>query len=462
MGRTKGQVDSRKRKGHKCTSSQKTSISNGMKRAHDKRRNEERAKNKSIWNGYLAQQPQNNDKSTTANSNTCSEDAAISANDLSRDDLDEDNEPVHYKGWESQFNPGPIDCELDADEEGHTSDDEGDYEYEHSSGHCDAGNEAESANINGSARSTMQIYSKHIQIRLQSETASQGRNVLPALEKKWLIAYLQAHDWWIRRYDAKSICKQLGIDFQDGSYYRDVKIWLPDVQWGKDCTPVCPNCDTNCNVSFHAWRSNHYGRKIIGMKENYFTLSRRYKCSKCYEDHIKWKSDIQRVATEQGARIEFVGDEQAQSKNYTFMAWNSRSLQMMPYSYGEKFPAVLSHRSGLDKLVVDLMRPLFDKGVRPEALSNVLLELHSKQYTTYFIEREQALQKSRTGMGAGGNAAINNEMFSEFSDKAKYDGTVPTGRYLTQMYKKIHNKIKRFLELEVKKRTSTRLHFDVS
>ena len=305
----------------------------------------------------------------------------------------------------------------------------------------------------------MQIYSKHIQIRLQSETASQGRNVLPALEKKWLIAYLQAHDWWIRRYDAKSICKQLGIDFQEGSYYRDVKIWLPDVQWGKDCTPVCPNCDTNCNVSFHAWRSNHYGRKIIGMKENYFTLSRRYKCSKCYEDHIKWKSDMQRVATEQGARIEFVGDEQAQSKNYTFMAWNSRSLQMMPYAYGEKFPAVLSHRSGLDKLVVDLMRPLFDKGVRPEALSNILLELHSKQYTTYFIEREQALQKSRTGMGAGGNAAINNEMFSEFSDKAKYDGTVPTaGRYLTQMYKKIHNKMKRFLELEVKKRTSTRLH----
>ena len=59
-----------------------------MKRAHDKRRNEERAKNKSIWNRYLAQQPQNNDKSTTANSNTCLEDAVISANDLSHDDLD--------------------------------------------------------------------------------------------------------------------------------------------------------------------------------------------------------------------------------------------------------------------------------------------------------------------------------------------------------------------------------------
>ena len=92
MGRTKGQVDSRKRKGHKCTSSQKTSISNGMKRAHDKKRNEARAKNKSIWNGYLAQQPQNNDKSTTTNNNTCSEDAVISVNGLLRsyDDLDEE------------------------------------------------------------------------------------------------------------------------------------------------------------------------------------------------------------------------------------------------------------------------------------------------------------------------------------------------------------------------------------
>ncbi len=50
------------------------------------------------------------------------------------------------------------------------------------------------------------------------------------------------------------------------------------------------------------------------MNENYFTLSRRYKCSKCYEAHMKWKSDLQRVATEQGARIEFVGDEQVCSQ----------------------------------------------------------------------------------------------------------------------------------------------------
>ena len=83
---------------------------------------------------------------------------------MRRDAMLDDDEPVHYQGWwQSQFNPGLIDCELDADEEGHTSDDEeGDFENDHSSsGHSD-GNEADSARVNGSAKSTMQIYAKHI------------------------------------------------------------------------------------------------------------------------------------------------------------------------------------------------------------------------------------------------------------------------------------------------------------
>ena len=61
------------------------------------------------------------------------------------------------------------------------------------------------------------------------------------------------------------------------------------------------------------------------------------------------------------------------------MAWHAVSLQLLPRDYGMEFPAFLTYRGGVDKKLPDLMRPLFDKGVRPEALSNTLLEVSDLQ-----------------------------------------------------------------------------------
>ena len=45
---------------------------------------------------------------------------------------------------------------------------------------------------------------------------------------------------------------------------------------------------------------------------------------------------------------------------YTFMGWEQRSIAYLPFGYGEYFPAFLTYRSGVDKGVIHLMRPLFD------------------------------------------------------------------------------------------------------
>ena len=63
---------------------------------------------------------------------------------------------------------------------------------------------------------------------------------------------------------------------------------------------------------------------------------------------------------------------------YSFMGYDARSRQRLPHGYGDEFPAFLTHRGGVDKGVIDLMRPACDKGLRPEALASILLELHSK------------------------------------------------------------------------------------
>jgi hypothetical protein len=59
------------------------------------------------------------------------------------------------------------------------------------------------------------------------------------------------------------------------------------------------------------------------------------------------------------------------------MGYDPEVLTNLPDGCGENFPAFLTHQSGVDKNVLRLERPLFDKGVRPEALSEILLELHS-------------------------------------------------------------------------------------
>ena len=66
---------------------------------------------------------------------------------------------------------------------------------------------------------------------------------------------------------------------------------------------------------------------------------------------------------------------------YTFMAYDMASIAYQPYGNALEFPAFLTHCSGVDFSVLDLMVPLFDKGVRPESLSDTMLELGSKKYT---------------------------------------------------------------------------------
>jgi hypothetical protein len=54
-----------------------------------------------------------------------------------------------------------------------------------------------------------------------------------------------------------------------------------------------------------------------------------------------------------------------------------------------RWETVLTHQSGLDKISVDLMRPVFDKGFQPYALSDILVELHIKKYMDDYIKSKK-------------------------------------------------------------------------
>jgi hypothetical protein len=119
----------------------------------------------------------------------------------------------------------------------------------------------------------MALLLKAIHERLQKETTGKE----PVVDR-WLLNHLNANEFWIYARDAANFCERFELAYGEPSYYRDVKIWLPDVQWGKEFAPCCPICQRNNRVGVHGYQTNHHGRRIVRLRDHYFLISRRYIC----------------------------------------------------------------------------------------------------------------------------------------------------------------------------------------
>jgi hypothetical protein len=80
---------------------------------------------------------------------------------------------------------------------------------------------------------------------------------------------------------------------------------------------------------------------------------------------------------------------------YTFMGWDKQSLPLLEHGLGDEFPTFLTWKAGVDKQVLDLMRPLFDKQVKADTLSSILLELHSKEHTRWHLRYNREIARNK-------------------------------------------------------------------
>ena len=108
-------------------------------------------------------------------------------------------------------------------------------------------------------------------------------------------------------------------------------------------------------------------------------------------------------------------------------------------------------------MIVNIMRPLFDKGVKPETFSNILLELHAAEFAMKSVRHEYDLKEKKKkelcrNLHFISKASDTNvEPLGSFADKLKNRGLVPTGKYLEHVYKSYHASIRPYLTQEVKK-----------
>jgi hypothetical protein len=63
---------------------------------------------------------------------------------------------------------------------------------------------------------------------------------------------MKPNDYWVEIKDAKEICGKLELAFHVPSYYRRVKVWLPDIQY--NIMPNCPMCGKCTHVGAHSFR----------------------------------------------------------------------------------------------------------------------------------------------------------------------------------------------------------------
>ena len=294
-----------------------------------------------------------------------------------------------------------------------------------------------------STDSVMKNYCSKVLERIRYE-ASQD---FPVLHKKWLHELLVDNDYWIPKSRAKYVCRKLQIhhSFEEHLYYRDVFVWLPEVQGGQTCMPCCVSCKRHEHVAVHDYTMHHPARYIVSLNSHYYMMTRRYICHACKRRN----KELEEEAATNGTHCEKV--------QFTFMGWNSQCLKLMPYDQLDNFPAILTHRAGVDRMVLDLLPPLFDAGLGPERLSEMLLELHTAQYYNNYRRYEVALGKRMVF-----KPDYIPVMFSELGDKTRYNGRVPTGRYLQAVYMKWCKKFRPHMEQEVKKISCERLHIDGS
>ena len=269
----------------------------------------------------------------------------------------------------------------------------------------------------------------------------------------WLTDMLKKKKWRIPAEDVPEVAAKLELEVAHESYYRTINVWLPDVRWGKECMPCCPNCKTNEHVTVNGFRDNHPSRTIVGLYKNESVISRSYRCNCCRKKRQELKEQVTNFANSNGAQV-IVSNIRLR---YTFMASNSESLPLLPYGRGDLFPAFLTSRAGVDKSLIDLMRPLFNAGVKPSRFAAILKELHAKRHMQCLLEYEREYKCNRRL-----NADLSRAEYSTPGNKNEYNDAVPSPKYIEHVYKRHHFTIRAFLDNEVKKRGATTLHWDVS
>ncbi|KAJ7784216.1 hypothetical protein B0H16DRAFT_1265442, partial [Mycena metata] len=132
-------------------------------------------------------------------------------------------------------------------------------------------------------------------------------------------------------------------DSPEALYYPRVFVWVPSKLLPNDFSFTCIFCGKG-EMRESDWNSNPNARRVVDLDSCYYILSKRVKCrNSCHKSCTMYHDKI---------------------------------LQQLPPGLRNQFPAFLTHRSGIDKNVMTLVRSTIAHGLTPNLWEHIFRELH--------------------------------------------------------------------------------------
>ena len=231
--------------------------------------------------------------------------------------------------------------------------------------------------------------------------------------------YANNRDFWIR--PPKAIFSSA---ISKPNYQPDIFVWSPGALEGGTLALCCIHCQSK--VSSKGWsngKKQTIARRVVCLERCFYIFRQRYLCSnpKCAK---------------------------------TFSSCNPTFLKSLPEYIQNEFPAIMTSRGAVSKLLANLLRPLFNSGIGPYAFHGLIQELHTKRHhqtALSFYNRWVFKNVSQSFQ------SVPHE-YSRFD--GEYGGFCPSANYFKSIYIRLMDELRTFQDAEMTKRCATQYNGD--
>jgi len=219
----------------------------------------------------------------------------------------------------------------------------------------------------------------------------------------------QQNQFWIRPDDAYFAMHKAEVSPDSLSphllYIPPVFVWLPHLLEDKTLKCQNPQCHQH-PLTVKGWNDNPVARRVVSLDGLYYVITQRVHC-----------------------------DKRSQGCGRSMNLYEPVIMEQLSPGLAAAFPAFLTHRSGIDKTLMTLIRAGIAHRVSSSAWSKILRELHVRQHDLQELNYLHAIHKDKKRQCAlGVEDEQSYEPFSEFHDKEGYAGFYPSRWYINTVY----------------------------
>lgn len=175
------------------------------------------------------------------------------------------------------------------------------------------------------------------------------------------------------------------------------------------------------------WADKPVGRRVISLTSAYYIVAQRWKCEK----------EVTRMGS-RGCGMSFrLYDERILEQlpwglQQSFPGMSSGLVLMRPSSNSSMLIAFLTHRSGIDKSLMSLIRSGVARRLCGNGWSHVLRELHHREHDILHLHYLHKIHEKIVKNPHAANEP--HQPFSDFKDRHGYAGYIPSRKYLNTVY----------------------------